>query len=170
MKIKNIITAWLALLFLAASAAAQTGGSFTITQSVLAGGGQSATGDNFRLDGTIGQSLAGNALNNAPFAVTSGFWNFSPIAPTAATVGVGGRVKTAHGSGIQNVIVTLTDLSGTVRSTRTGSFGRYKFDGVAVGETYIFGVLAKRYTFSQPTIVRSIFDEIADLEFIADEQ
>jgi len=70
------------VLYLSILVPAQTGGNFTITESVIAGGGgQNGTGGAFSLDGTIGQSIAGGALNGSPFAVTSGFWNFSPTTP-----------------------------------------------------------------------------------------
>ena len=80
-KIKLVIM-FAALSFLIVTTPAQTGGQFEITQSVIAGGGgQNATGGTFSLDGTIGQSIAGGALNGSPFSVTSGFWNFSPTTP-----------------------------------------------------------------------------------------
>ena len=60
MKYKSITIAISALIFLAASAAAQTGGAFTIEKSVIASGGaQNLAGGSFSLDGTIGQPLAG---------------------------------------------------------------------------------------------------------------
>ena len=75
-------TAAYLVLFLSILVPAQSGGNFTITESVIAGGGgQQSTGGNFSLDGTIGQALAGNALSGSPFTVTSGFWNFSPTTP-----------------------------------------------------------------------------------------
>ena len=56
----------------------QSGGDFTITQSIIAGGGgQNSAGGNFSLDGTIGQSIAGDVLSGNSFSVTSGFWNFT---------------------------------------------------------------------------------------------
>ncbi len=64
----------------------QTGGNFTITQSVVAGGGgQQSAGGTFSLDGTIGQSIAGGASSGSPFSVTSGFWNFTPSAPNTSS-------------------------------------------------------------------------------------
>ncbi len=67
-----------------ATAQVATGGNYTLEQAVIAGGGgQNSTGGNFSLDGTIGQAAAGGALIGSPFAVTSGFWNFSPTAPAA---------------------------------------------------------------------------------------
>ena len=158
------ITLWLFVI----SANAQIGGGFTITQSAIASGGQNAAGGAFSLDGTIGQSVAGNALSGSPFAVTSGFWNFSPLAPTAASVSIGGRVRTADGRGIRNVFVRLTAPSGETRSALTTPFGYYRFNEISVGETYIISVSAKRFTFRQPTIVRAVFEEVSDLDFVAD--
>ena len=79
-------TAACLVLFLSILAPAQTGGNYTITQSVVAGGGgQSSTGGTFSLDGTIGQSVAGGALVGSPFSVTSGFWSFTPAAPNTSS-------------------------------------------------------------------------------------
>ncbi|MGI8788907.1 MAG: carboxypeptidase-like regulatory domain-containing protein [Pyrinomonadaceae bacterium] len=169
MKIRKIVIVFLALLFLAASVSAQSGGGFEITQSVIAsGGGQNSASGAFSLDGTIGQSLAGNALTGNPFAVTSGFWNFTPLAPTAASVTIGGYVRTAGGRGIRNVRVTLTAPSGETQFAATSLFGYYHFDNTSVGETYIISVYAKRYTFAQPTIIRTVLEEVNDLDFVAD--
>jgi Carboxypeptidase regulatory-like domain len=170
MKNKRIIIAFLSLIFLTANIPAQTGGTFAITQSVVAGGGQNSSGGTFSLDGTTGQSVAGNAISNAPFAVTSGFWNFTATAPTAANVNIGGRVITANGSGIRNVVVILNAPNGSIRFAQTGTFGNFKFEDVEVGGTYVISVSSKRYTFAQPTIVRSVQEEIADLEFVANDQ
>lgn len=157
------------LLLFTTAAFGQAGGTFEITQSVVAsGGGQDSAGGTFSVDGTIGQSLAGDALNGSPFSVTSGFWNFTPLAPTAAFVGVGGRVLTANGNGIINVRITMTDQNGTVRTTQTSIGGNYKFDDVEVGETYIISVSARRFTFSQPIQVVAVFDNIGNIDFIAD--
>lgn len=148
---------------------AQSGGDFRITQSVIgAGGGQNATGETLSLDGTVGQAIAGNAMNGTPFAVTSGFWNFTPLAPTAASVNIGGRVRTATSRGIQNAVITITSSNGSTRTARSSTFGYYRFEGVAAGETYIVSISAKRFFFGQPTIVIGVFDEINDLDFVAD--
>ncbi len=148
---------------------AQSGGSFEIKQSVIAGGGGSVVGGVFSLDGSIGQTLAGVNSNGSPFAVTSGFWNFSPLAPTAANVSVGGRVLTPGGGGIRNARVTLTAPDGQTRTAQTGTFGYYRFEGVPVGETYIISIFSRRFTFSQPTQVVAVLDAVADINFIADE-
>jgi hypothetical protein len=142
---------------------AQTGGNFEITQSVIGNGGQNSAGGTFSLDGTIGQPLAGNAINNPPFAVTSGFWNFTPLAPTAAVVTVSGRVRNAKGRGIPRAIVVVQSASGTIRTTRTNPFGYYTFTDIEVGETYIFNVRSKEYTFA-PQVVY-ILENLAGFDF-----
>lgn len=174
MKLSNLQrkTLWLLalLIFSTSQIDAQTGGDFTITQSVIAGGGgQNSAGGTFAVDGTIGQSVAGGTITNPPFSLTSGFWNFSPLAPTAANVSVSGQVLTPGGGGIRNVQVTLTAPGGQTRIAQTGTFGYYRFEGVLVGETYIISIFSRRFTFSQPTRVVAVLDAVADINFIADE-
>ena len=168
MKKAPAIKLFIGFLFLFSAANGQTGGAFSITESVVAGGGQNSAGGNFALDGTIGQAAAGNALNNAPFTLTSGFWNFAPLAPTAAQVSIGGRVRSADGSGIRNVLIVLTAPNGATRTATSSTFGYYSFEDIPAGEIYIITVYSKRFTFSQPTVVRTVLDSVADLDFIAD--
>lgn len=150
------------------SVAAQSGGDFALTQTVIAGGGNSSAGGDFTVDSTSGQAVAGRVLRHHPFALTSGFWNFTPVGPTAAQVSISGRVTTAYGHGIGNARMTLISSDGQSRSAVSSALGYYEFTNVAVGETYIISISAKRYTFAQPTIVRTVFDEITDLDFVAD--
>ena len=157
------------LIWFSLNAFGQSGGGFEIKQSVIAGGGgQGSAGGAFSLDGTVGQAVAGDAVNGPPFAVTSGFWNFTPSAPTAATVSVAGQVRTANGAGIRNAVITLTALDGSTQIARSGSFGYYRFDEVLAGETYIVSISSKRFRFATPTIVIAVLDEIAGLDFVAD--
>jgi hypothetical protein len=145
----------------------QTGGDFSLTQTVIAGGGGTSAGGDFTLGATIGQPFAGRAAAS-PFGISGGFWNSTLLAPTAAQVSIGGRALTADGRGIRNARVTLTAANGETRTAQTGFFGFYRFTNVTVGETYILTIQAKRFTFSQPTVVRTVLDEIYDLDFIAD--
>ena len=159
----------LLMLFFFSNAHGQVGGTFTVTESVIAsGGGQNATGGPFLLDDTVGQTIAGNAISGTPFTVTSGFWNFRPSVPTAASVSIGGQVRTANGRGIQNAVITITSPNTSTRIARSSTFGYYRFEGVAAGETYIVGISAKRFAFSKSTIVIGVFDEMTDLDFVAE--
>ncbi len=113
------------------------------------------------------------ATNNTfPTLCTDPITSFSPfaianIAPTAAAVSVGGRVKTSAGYGIPRVRVSLTNMAGENRTVFTNLFGYYRFTEVPSGETYSVSVDAKRYRFKAPTSVVLVVDDIADLDFVA---
>jgi hypothetical protein len=92
--------------------------------------------------------------------------SFVLVARTAASVTVGGRIMTTKGKGIENVVVSLTDPEGNVRTTNSTEFGYYRFDDVMVGETYVLSVRGKGYSFSQPSQVMNINEEINDINFI----
>ena len=87
--------------------------------------------------------------------------------PTAATAVVGGQIKTADGRGIRNVLVTITHPNGQTQAARSGSFGYYRFAEIPVGETYVISVTAKKYIFSQPTQIRTVQEDVQDIDFIA---
>lgn len=89
-------------------------------------------------------------------------------ATTAADVSVSGRVLTANGQGIRNVVVSISDSNGIVRQTRTGSFGYYRFDEIEVGSTYVLQVSGKRYVFPNPTQTLTVKDELTNIDFIAE--
>ena len=96
-----------------------------------------------------------------------GMLRSAPAAPTAALVSVSGRALTATGRGIRGVRVSLTDASGGVRTATTSTRGVYRFNDVAVGETYVLTARGKRYTFSQPTQIVSVGEETAEINFVA---
>lgn len=91
---------------------------------------------------------------------------FESLAPTAAAVSIAGRVI-AGKQGISRATVSLTDQNGETRTARTNSFGYFKFDGVAAGETYIVSVAAKNHQFT-PQIL-NVADDITELMLAAEE-
>lgn len=145
-----------------------SGGSFVLQKAIVAGGGTEKQALPISENGTTGQSVAGHRSTGASYILFSGFWTPNTLAPTAAMVLVGGRVTTADGRGITNVIVTLTSPSGEVRSARSTAFGYYQFNDVVVGSAYLISVSSRRFTFSQPTQVRTVMDNISDVDFVAD--
>jgi Carboxypeptidase regulatory-like domain len=166
---KRKINSIIAIISLSFAIAAQTGGTFDLSHSVIAsGGGSNSTGGTFRVDGTVGQPAAGTISTSGNFSLRGGFWAFDSIAPTAALVSISGRVLTADGQGIRNVRVTLTMAGGTVRSAQTGTFGYFRFDEVEVGQTLVLEVSSKRYRFTNPTRILSVQEEITDAVFIAE--
>jgi hypothetical protein len=87
---------------------------------------------------------------------------------TAAQVTVSGRVTNIDGRGIGKVRVFLTGADGDVQTALTNPFGYFRFEGVEVGETYVFTVSAKRYSFNPSTLVQTIDDEFSEIHFVAD--
>ncbi len=146
---------------------AQSGGTYTITQSVVASGGATGSaGGAYKVDGTAGQAAAGTNVSGSSYAVSGGFWQYG-LAPSSAGVSVSGRVTTESGRGIRNAVLTLSGTDGVRRVARTGSFGYYRFEDVPAGETYILSIATKRFTFSNPTRVISAADDVTDADFTA---
>lgn len=163
--ILNLLALILSCAF-AASAQVAAGGGYTLDQSVIASGGaQMTTGGAFSLDGTIGQPAAGIVSNGGSFGIRSGFWNEPSFAPTAASVTVGGKVKTPDGRGLRNAFVTLTNMRGEICRVSTSAFGYWRISDVPAGETYIINVLSKRYQFAPQIIF--ITEDISEVNFIA---
>jgi hypothetical protein len=115
----------------------------------------------------VNRTASGNTF---PTLCTSGVTSLSPFAiaefvPNAAQVSVSGKVTNSFGNGIRNAKVQMTDSSGNVRTISTNAFGYYRFEGVNVGETYVFEIRSKQFQF-QPQVV-NVTDNIMDLNFTA---
>jgi hypothetical protein len=106
-------------------------------------------------------------FNNGSPAVTLVNGQFTVLGPTAASVSVAGKVTTASGRGITNVLITLTDSKGNQRTATTTSFGYYRFDNIEAGETVTITAKARRFKFGQSTIVRTTNEQIGDANFVA---
>ena len=72
---RRLLTAVALLNLLAGSLAAQAGGDFTMTKTVIAGGGGRAAGGNFTLDVTVGQPVAGSNSAGGNLNLFPGFWS-----------------------------------------------------------------------------------------------
>lgn len=96
------ITAMFFILLLPVSIFMQSGGDFSITKSVIGGGGSTASGGGFSVTSTVGQSLAGDASSGGSFAVTSGFWNYT--------------VNPAAGSGVEGDVAARPVGDGSIAS------------------------------------------------------
>jgi hypothetical protein len=146
---------------------------YTLEQSVISSGGGTTSGgagDLYKIEGAIGQPVAGTTSSNASFTLRSGFFTPAPFAPTAALVKVSGRILTADGRGIRNVSITMMGASGETRMAFSTSFGYFTFENVQVGEVYILTVRAKQFRFSQSSMAISVQEELSDISFIADPQ
>ncbi|HLM00671.1 MAG TPA: carboxypeptidase-like regulatory domain-containing protein [Pyrinomonadaceae bacterium] len=146
---------------------------YTLEQTVMtSGGGTSAdgAGNIYKIEGAIGQPVAGTTSTNVPFTLRGGFFTPAPFAPTAALAKISGRILTADGRGIRNVSITMTNAAGELRMAFSSSFGHFTFENVPAGEVYILTVRAKQFQFSQNTQAVSLLEDLADVNFIADPQ
>jgi hypothetical protein len=101
-----------------------------------------------------------------PAKTTSGL--LTVIAPTAAPVTVGGRVRTPNGRSVPGAKVTLTDFKGITRIAVANVFGYYRFADLNAGETYVLSVSAKRLKFTPQTQIRTITEDSFDINFTSD--
>ena len=144
----------------------QTGGPFEITESVLGPGGGNSSDGIFDVDATIGQPASGGPIGRDPFSVTSGFWNFTALVPTAAHVSISGRIVDPSGIGVSQASLRLMTQEGEILYTRSSSFGFYRFEGVAVGQSVFITVSHRQYVFQPRSMM--ITDEIVGLDFVAE--
>lgn len=91
------------------------------------------------------------------------------LTPTAGDATVSGRVMTANGLPIRNAIVVLTEQDGTIHRSVTGSFGYFTFEGVAAGQSVLIDVSAGKRSFTVPTMVVSVNDNVTGVNFYANE-
>jgi hypothetical protein len=109
--------------------------------------------------------------NNAPVGYVDNFSQSvdnvgNPCsATTAASVSVGGRVLDPNGRGISGATVKVTDPTGATRTSLTNPFGYYRFDNVFAGESYIFEVRHKSYSFAPQVLY--VGEELSDFDLTA---
>jgi hypothetical protein len=60
----------------------------------------------------------------------------------------------------------MTDSSGAMRTATTSSFGYYRFDDVAAGETYILTAKSRRVAFNQSSRVLNVGEDVQDADFV----
>jgi len=147
---------------------AQTGGTYDLSHTVIAGGGGSnSAGGTYSVDGTVGQPQAGTVSTNGNFNLRGGFWAYQTLAPSAASVTVSGRVLTPDGRGLRNAVVRISDPLGGYRNVTTSALGFYTFDNVQAGQTYVMSVSSKLYRFAARSLL--VNDDLAGLDFVGSE-
>jgi hypothetical protein len=105
--------------------------------------------------------LCGRVSNLSLFVIAEN------LAPTAASVVVGGRVTNTKGRGVNRARISLTDAAGETRYAITNSFGYYNFTDVPAGAAYILSAQSKRYGFEPSTRVLFVNEELVDADFTA---
>jgi CSLREA domain-containing protein len=146
-------------------ALADNGGNVT-TLSLLQGSPAINTGINANaFDAFENSALATDARGAGFMRIVNGVVDkgaFESLAPTAAAVTISGQVISGKRL-LSNAAVQMTDQNGETRIAITDMSGYYRFDEVEVGQTYVFNVIAKKYSFA-PQVV-SVMGEINDLNF-----
>ncbi|MBS1794268.1 MAG: carboxypeptidase regulatory-like domain-containing protein [Acidobacteria bacterium] len=149
--------------------ALQGSSSYTVRQFNVPG---LTIGDSPTAPGTLEingvPTTPGNYDIEIVFNNTAGFntlilYTLTVVTPTAATVPAGGRVTDENGRGVAGAIVTVTGAAGQNLSVRTNSFGVYRFEQLAAGESYVFNVRSKGYGFAPQVVF--LADERGDLDF-----
>lgn len=93
---------------------------------------------------------------------------FPPFSPSAAGVTVGGQIVEPNGNPIGNAILTLTDTRGHAKRALSNAFGFYRIEDVEVGQSYVMAVSHKRYTFTNPSRVIIVDNELTGVNFTSD--
>lgn len=89
------------------------------------------------------------------------------LGPTAASASISGRVVSATGRAISRARVSITDTNGVVRTTNSNQLGRYSFDNLSIGETYIINASSKSHRFTAQTV--SLVDNVRNMTLTADQ-
>ncbi len=92
----------------------------------------------------------------------------TPGIATAASSDISGAVRTANGRGIQNafLMVSGNGLQHPIYA-KTSTFGNFNIKNLPSGGTYVISVISKGYTFSIPSRVVSLNEDLTGMEFIA---
>jgi len=106
-----------------------------------------------------GDALALTATNNDTVITILG--------PTSAAVTVSGTVLTGGGRPIANAVIFLSDESGVKRRAITNGFGRYQFEGVESGRSYVIGAKHKTFQFVRPSYMLQVDDAVENADFTA---
>ena len=147
-------------------AATQSGGQYSVSQSVIAGGGAASDdgpGGQFTLTGTIGQSVVGARSFGSIYRIQSGFWHYD-LAPTSASVSIVGRVVSETGEPVDRAAVRMTNSRGATLTALTNPFGYFIFEDIPVGESYVIEYSARNFLSGSQIIVP--MDDVSDLKIV----
>ncbi len=146
-----------------------SGGTFQITNSVVAnGGGKSSDGNSNGLahESTMGENAAGTLLRNPPYSQKGGYAAASlGLAPSAAPGAISGQVTTNNGAPLGGVVIALSGLR-TAR-TITNASGFYSFSDIETGGFYSVVPLRANYSFSPASRAFSLVGNKTDATFTA---
>jgi hypothetical protein len=106
---------------------------------------------------------AANQFTISDLSTYSDWTAGAPLAPTAANVGVTGRVLDSAGRGLFGARISMRTAEGQTYWALTNPFGYYRFTGIPSGDTYIVQPEHKRYQFTPRTV--TLVDDLNGLDF-----
>jgi Carboxypeptidase regulatory-like domain/Domain of unknown function (DUF4214) len=129
---------------------AQSGGSFQITNSVVAaGGGESkdVVNNRFSHESTVGEHATGTLLQSPPYSLTAGFRASQiDLTPTSSSASILGRIQTSAGAPLAGATI---NLAGTrAAQTITDANGFYSFASLEIGGLYTITPARVNYSFN----------------------
>ena len=150
---------------------AQSGGSFNLPQTVIAGGGGSSTGGTNEITGTIGQHLTGQSSGGG-FAIEGGFWpgavpaqcpviSVTPATLPNGTIGAAYPVQNFSASGgqspygftVSGALPPGLILAGNMLSGTPAATGTFPFSIIATDANQCTGSQSYSVTITCQTIV-----------------
>jgi Domain of unknown function (DUF4214) len=148
---------------------AQSGGSFQITNSVVAAGGgdsKDVVNNRFGQQSTVGEHAAGTLLQNPPYSQIAGFWAGPvTVSPTASSASISGRILTSDGSPLGGATINLGGPHTTEAITDANGF--YSFADLEVGGFYIITPARANYSFSPSSRSFSLLGNMTAAVFTA---
>ena len=146
---------------------AQSGGSFQITNSAVAGGGgesKDAT-NRFGHEGTIGEHAAGTVLRNPPYSLIAGLMaSHVGLIPIPAAL-IRGRILTSGGAPLPGVAINLSGSRTALAITDAN--GVYSFADIEFGGAYTVTPSRVNYSFSPQELAFSLIADKTDADFTA---
>jgi len=156
----------IALCLISSSALAQSGGPFTLEQTVIGNGGWRSDGGIFTMLGTMGQSNSGSSAAGGRFNMMDGMWAMEDPNEHSPFATITGQVFKQHGQGIPRVLVTISSANGSFRAeTWTGAKGEYRFANVPTGANYLITVRHNNFEFEPASVVLFISQDRPNIDF-----
>lgn len=150
---------------------------FNANQAIAAGSGRQIVRIQFQVLSSAAEGLSAiefvggppvaletvdTMINEVPtFYATGGGVNV--LAPTAAAASIGGTVTGADLRPVSGAVVNVADENGVVNTLRTNTFGRFRFDGLMTGRSYVVSVMDKRNSYASQLIVLN--DSVTGISF-----
>ena len=117
-------------------------------------------------NGAFGSANPPGTISNTAGVVDRLGWELNGAAPvTAGGVTLSGRVTNSDGRGVTNAVISLADPSGGVVTVTTDRQGRFSFEDVASGRTYVITAASRRFTFDPASQVITVTDNLSDINF-----